>query len=133
MFALGVALGILSLFIEISPQQTTLSARFFPLLIAFVFAACGAGIFMRGWRTERQPMPFLFTSKMLGMAALMVAYFLTFPIMDFRFSSWVMVLAGMWVLGNRNPRQLIVVPIVISIAIWLVFRYLFSVVLPVWT
>ena len=132
-FALGVALGVASLFIDISPQRTTLTAQFFPLLVAGVFAACGVGIFVRGWRAERQPMPFLFTRKMLGVAGLLVAYFLTFPIMDFRVSSWAMVLGGMWVLGNRNPRQLIWIPLIISIAIWLVFRFLFSVVLPTWT
>lgn len=129
---LGLAFGAASLFIEVSPHQTTLTARFFPLLVSGVFVACGAGIVVRGWRAGGQPMPFLFTPKMLGVAGLLIAYFLTFPIMDFRVSSWLMMLGGMWVLGNRNPRQLIMLPLFVSIAIWLVFRYVFSVVLPTW-
>jgi hypothetical protein len=40
---------------------------------------------------------------------------------------------GRWLaLGSRRPLELIVVPVVVSLGIYAVFRYGFSVLLPVW-
>jgi uncharacterized membrane protein YeiH len=131
--ALGAALGLASFFIDINPNQTTLTARFVPLLIASILTLCGGGIIINGLRSASQPMPFLFSRKLLIVASFLLAFFLTFAFVDFRVSSWLLMLSTMYVLGNRNWRQLLWVPVAVSSVIYLIFRYLFEVILPVWT
>lgn len=131
--AVGVAIGVASIFIDINPNQTTLTARFIPLLIACILTFCGGGIIINGLRSAAQPMPFLFSGKLLIVAAFLLTFFLTFAFVDFRFSSWLLMLSTMYVLGNRNWRQLLWVPVAVSSVIYLIFRYLFEVILPVWT
>ena len=65
------------------------------------------------------------------MAAFLV-YFMTFAFVDFRVGAWAMMLVGMVILGARNRRQLLFVPIGVSAATYLMFRYGFKILLPIW-
>ena len=65
-------------------------------------------------------------------ATLFLIYCLTFRYVDFRISTALFVFAVMWVLGARRPLELILTPVLVSASVFILFRFAFNVLLPVW-
>jgi hypothetical protein len=129
---LGAVAIILGQMIEISSSYG-LSARFFPILCGVGLVAMGGGIIYNGVRSEPAPLPFLFDARVGATIAAFLVYFMTFAIVDFRLGAWAMMLVGMFILGARDRMQLLLVPIGVSAATYLMFRYGFKILLPIWT
>jgi putative tricarboxylic transport membrane protein len=98
----GLCLAAVTGQIDILASQPTLSARFFPFVLAAIFAA------------------------------LFLSYALTFRFVDFRFGTWAFVLVSMWILGSRKWIELLILPLAVSAATYWLFRHGFTVMLPVW-
>jgi putative tricarboxylic transport membrane protein len=128
---LGAIAFILGQAIEIHPTPS-LSARFFPMLCGAGLVAMGGGIIYQGIRGAPAPLPFLFDARVGATIAAFLIYFMTFAIVDFRVGAWAMMLVGMVILGARNRMQLLFVPIGVSAATYLMFRYGFKILLPTW-
>lgn len=131
---LGGGLFLLSFGIAVNPGAQTLSARFFPQLLAGGLVGFGALLALRpGARTARQAATGLLVRRALLLAAAIAAYFLLFRSLDFRLGAFLFTLAAMWILGSRRWAELVLVPLAVSLGTYLVFRYGFTVLLPTWT
>jgi putative tricarboxylic transport membrane protein len=129
----GAGLALASLAIETAPAETGLSARFFPLLLSVALVLLGGGLAIHGGQRElSQALAQLLVPRALVLAGLLLVYFLGFPYIDFRLSTWLFMLTAMVVLGSRRPVELVAVPVGVSLGVYLLFRHGFSVLLPVW-
>ena len=68
----------------------------------------------------------------LLIAALFLLYCLTFRYVDFRLGTWAFTILALWILGSRRPLELALIPVAVSAAVYAVFRYGFTVLLPTW-
>jgi putative tricarboxylic transport membrane protein len=128
----GAALIYVSLDIDVAPGETTLNARFMPILAAACIVACGIAIAAKGLLAEPTRLPFGVNPRVTAILVLFLAYFLTFEYVDFRFGAWALTLACMYVLGGRKPVQLVLTPVLTAAVVYLMFRYGFEVILPTW-
>ncbi len=129
----GVVLWLASTQIRVLGDDSIISARSFPYLLAIIFVICGAGLVLRpGESGLREVLAKVASQPAVLFAVIFCAYALTFRYVDFRVGTWLFVLATMWVLGSRRPLELILTPIIASGGTYLLFRYGFSVVLPTW-
>jgi putative tricarboxylic transport membrane protein len=132
--AAGAGLALASLRIETIAGQPGLSARFFPLLLSLALIGFGTVLAMRpGERGAADALGRLLAPRTVLLAGLLLAYFLGFPHVDFRLWTWLFMLLAMLLLGSRRPVELIAVPVAVSLAVYALFRYGFTVLLPVWT
>lgn len=129
-FAVAVAIATAGINVL---AANTLSARFFPYLLAACLMLGGLFLTLRPGMTALVDVTAqLLNRRALSFGALFLAYALTFRYVDFRFGTWLFVLASMWVLGSRRPLELVSLPIVVSGLVYLQFRYGFTVMLPTW-
>ena len=131
--AAGIALALLSADIPVNLGVQTLSARFFPRLLALVLALAGLlQLAAPGPRAAAHALRALLQRRRLLFAAAVAAYFLSFRYVDFRFGTFVFMAAAMWLFGSRRWLELILVPLAVSAAAFVLFRYGFTVLLPTW-
>lgn len=131
--ALGLALALLVAGIEINERQSTLSARFFPGLLAGALVVLGGLLALRpGDLGTVDALAGLMRRRGLLIAALFLLYCLTFRYVDFRLGTWAFTILALWILGSRKPLELILIPVAVSAAVYVVFRYGFTVLLPTW-
>ena len=131
--ALGLALALLVAGIEINERQSTLSARFFPGLLAGALVVLGGLLALRpGDLGTADALAGLMRRRGLLIAALFLLYCLTFRYVDFRLGTWAFTILALWILGSRKPLELILIPVAVSAAVYAVFRYGFTVLLPTW-
>ncbi|HEX6143105.1 MAG TPA: tripartite tricarboxylate transporter TctB family protein [Geminicoccaceae bacterium] len=133
LIAAAGAVALLSLQVGRGPAMNTLPANFFPLLCAGGLALAGAALLVSALRSSAAPLPRILEARVVGVGLLMVLYFGTFEYMDFRLGAWLFSLLSMLVMGNRSIPQLIIVPLAVSLGIYVTFRHLFTILLPVWT
>lgn len=132
--AAGVGLAVLTANVDTLAGQRTLSARFFPYLLAAVLAAGGIVLALRpGDESLSAVAGKLLARRGVALAALFLLYALTFRYVDFRLGTWAFVLASMWILGSRSLVELLVTPVLVSLGVYALFRYGFTVLLPTWT
>lgn len=129
---IGLFVAYVSQSIDINLTDTTLTARFFPVLCAGGLVLSGMAIVAKGLLAPKTKFPFLINTRVVILMGLLVAYFFSFAYVDFRLGAWAIMISSMYLLGARDKRQLILVPIGISIAAFFIFRYGFSILLPVW-
>lgn len=131
--ALGLALALLVADIEINERQSTLSARFFPGLLAGALVLLGGLLALRpGDLGTADAVAGLTRRRGVLIAALFLLYCLTFRYVDFRLGSWAFTILALWILGSRKPVELILIPVAVSATVYAVFRYGFTVLLPTW-
>lgn len=119
--------------VVVNREVHTLSARFFPFLLSSLLAVLGAWIAVRpGPQKFAEVMGALLQSRRLWLAALIALYFLTFRYVDFRIGTALFMSAGMWTLGARKPLELVLVPVLMATAVFIIFRYGFLILLPIW-
>ena len=129
----GLGLAAASFATDVLPDQPTLSARFFPLLLSVVFVACGLALVLRSASGSLSEIAApLFQPRVLVIAGAFLLYATTFRYLDFRLGTWAFVLVALWALGGRRPWEPLVLPLAVSVAVYLVFRYGFLVILPTW-
>ncbi|MEQ8709790.1 MAG: tripartite tricarboxylate transporter TctB family protein [Rhodospirillales bacterium] len=129
----GIALLAGTTFIDVNALQSDLTARFFPTLVSLGLIACGLLLAARpSGRLTASSLSSLVNQRAILTAALFLVYCLTFRHVDFRLGTALFVLTVMWVLGARRPIELILTPLLVSASVFLLFRYAFNVLLPVW-
>lgn len=129
----GLGLAAASFATDVLPDQPTLSARFFPLLLSVVLVACGLILTLRpALASLTETAAPLFQPRVLVIAGAFLLYATTFRYVDFRVGTWAFVLLAQWALGGRKPWELLLVPLAVSATVYLVFRYGFLVILPTW-
>ena len=129
----AITLAWLSYNIKINPNQLTLSARFFPLLLsAVLFCLGGVLCFKPGPITLDKTMRKVSNIRGGVVAILVLLYFVNFRHLDFRIGAWLFMLLSMWALGARNIWELVLIPPFVSGVIYIIFRYGFNTLLPVW-
>jgi putative tricarboxylic transport membrane protein len=129
----GIALLAGTRLIEINELQSDLTARFFPTLLAAGLVLSGMVIFLKpGILTTGTAIAGIVNRRAMLTALLFLAYCLGFPYMDFRLGAFAFTLAAMLVLGARRPLELVLVPVLVSGAVYSIFRFGFSVLLPTW-
>ena len=132
--AAGLGLGWAASGVETLAQPTTLSARFFPMVLAVVLLLSGLGIAARpGERGLIEVLAPIFSPRVLTFGGAFLLYALTFRYVDFRLGTALFMGVALWSLGSRRPLELIGLPILVSLGVWAVFRYGFTVLLPVWS
>ena len=131
--AAGVFLLASSFSIPTSPFVTTLSARFFPRAIAVAMIVLGLVLAFRARPTAAaEALRPLASPRLLGMVAAVAVYFLFFRQIDFRLGTGVFLFVAMWLMGARRPAELILVPVLGAILMWITFRFGFQILLPTW-
>lgn len=131
--AAGLGLAVATAQIDILSGQPTLSARFFPYVLAAVLVVGGAALAVNpGGALLGDVVGRLLAWRGIAFAALFLVYAVTFRMVDFRLGTWAFVLAAMWVLGSRKWLELLLLPAAVSAATYLLFRHGFTVLLPVW-
>jgi putative tricarboxylic transport membrane protein len=133
-FVAGLLVVLATANVDVLAGQATLSARFFPYIIA---ATLTLGGLLLASRPGDTPLPEvvgrLLDRRGLLFAALFVVYALTFRVVDFRFSTWLFVLLAMWVLGSRRWLELVLMPVLVAALAYMLFRHGFTVMLPTWS
>ena len=132
LLGVGALFYYLSFDLQASRSISTFSARFFPQLASVCIFLCGLGVLYQAWRADAKAMPFLFNRSNFLVAAFFLIYFLTFELVDFRVSSWALILASMVALGCRSWLQLILTPLVSALFVYYIVTKGFEVVLPSW-
>ena len=131
--AAGVLLAVASTGIPVNLGVQTLSARFFPQILALVLAASGLMLLVApGPGDAKHAVRSLLEQRRLLFALAMAIYFLSFRYIDFRFGTFVFMAATMWLFGSRKWVELIAVPLAVSLGAFVLFRYGFIVLLPTW-
>ncbi len=131
--ALGLVLALLVADIEINERQSTLSARFFPGLIAGALVLLGGLLALKpGPLGAAEAVAGLLRRRGLLIAGLFLLYCLTFRYVDFRLGTSAFTILALWILGSRKPLELALVPVAVSATVYAVFRYGFTVLLPTW-
>tara|TARA_R110002110_G_scaffold3344_2_gene17049 strand:+ start:419 stop:859 length:441 start_codon:yes stop_codon:yes gene_type:complete len=129
----GIVLLAGTAFIDINELQSDLTARFFPTLVSMGLIFCGTLLAVRpSERLLASSAAALFNHRALISAALFLIYCLTFRYVDFRLSTALFVFGVMWVLGARRPLELVLTPVLVSGSVFILFRFAFNVLLPVW-
>jgi putative tricarboxylic transport membrane protein len=129
----GLALAAITAQIDILASQPTLSARFFPYVLAAILFVGGLALMLKpGEALLGTVVGKLMARRGVAFATVFVVYALTFRFVDFRLGTWAFVLATMWIMGSRNRLELIAVPVAVSAVTYLLFRHGFTVLLPVW-
>lgn len=132
-FVAGLGLALLSTQIPINPGAQTLSARFFPQLLALVLVLCGAAVLIAPSRRPAvEVLAAMFVPRRVYFAVAVTAYFLSFRAVDFRVGTLVFTLVAMWLLGARRWTELLSVALAVSLGTYVLFRYGFTILLPVW-
>lgn len=129
----GGAVVVLSLQVGRGPAMSTLPANFFPLLCAAGLMITGLVLLTAALRAGAEPLPRIFEPRVVGVGLLMVLYFGTFEHMDFRLGAWLFAILSMLVMGNRSIPQLVIVPLAVAAGVYVTFRHLFTILLPVWS
>jgi putative tricarboxylic transport membrane protein len=130
----GVGLAAFITGIEINKLQSSLSARFFPSILAGALIIFGAGLALRpGDARTKDVLSAISSHRGLLISGIFLAYCLAFPIIDFRLGTWLFTLASLWILGSRSWIELLVIPIAVSGIVFVIFRFGFTVLLPTWT
>ncbi|MDX1374200.1 MAG: tripartite tricarboxylate transporter TctB family protein [Burkholderiales bacterium] len=131
--AAGVLLAVLSADIPINLGVQTLSARFFPQLLAVVLVVAGLVLIVApGPQRAGEAVRALLQRRRLLFAVALAAYFFTFRYVDFRVGTFVFMFAAMWLFGARRSVELVVIPLAVSAGTFVLFRYGFTVLLPTW-
>lgn len=131
--AAGLALAAATAQIDILASQPTLSARFFPYVLSVVLLAGGLFLVLRPGETPLSEVADrLLNARGLAFAAAFLIYAFSFRYVDFRLGTWSFTLVAMWILGSRNWLELLILPLTISLATYMLFRHGFTVMLPVW-
>ena len=131
--ALGLVLALLVAGIEINERQSTLSARFFPGLIAGALVLLGGLLALKpGPLDTAEAVSGLLRRRGVLIAGLFLLYCLAFRHVDFRLGTWAFTILALWILGSRKPLELALIPVAVSAAVYAVFRYGFTVLLPTW-
>lgn len=129
----GLLVALATARVEVLAGPSTLSARFFPYLVAVVMVLGGALLAARpGKRPLKDVVDQLLDWRGILFASLFVAYALSFRYVDFRLGAWLFTLAAMWVLGSRRWLELGLLPILVAGISYLLFRHGFTVMLPTW-
>lgn len=132
--ALGTGVLVAGSGIVIPPgTEDSLSPRFFPLLLACVLLLLGGMLTFKGGGVPLSVVrarACSFTS--VALAGLTLAYTLSFGFIDYRIGAFLFMSTGMWLLGSRRKWELAIIPVGVAILMYVLFRYGFLVLLPIW-
>ncbi|AQZ53868.1 tripartite tricarboxylate transporter TctB family protein [Martelella mediterranea] len=138
--AIGGAILLLSLVmlyvaagIDVLPGSGAVNARTLPMALCVIIGAGSLLLMIRpsatGLEITLQP---ILNRHALAFIALLVVYALSFRHVDFRLGAWAFMLASMALLGERRPLVLAILPVAVSLTVFVTFRYGFTVLVPTW-
>lgn len=131
---LAAGLWALADTIPASAFSQSLEPGFFPKLVAALLLIPAVGLLVRpGPRPLAAVGTALGSLRLLAFAALLAAYALAFPLVDFRLSTWIFCLGALALAGGRRPLELALFPPLTALVVDTIFRHGFSVQLPQWT
>jgi len=112
-----------------------IAADFYPKLLFGLLVFCGALLFFQGFtRTAEEQVPFPKTDwkNVLITFALMLAYafLMDAKLLGFIIASIIFMFVFMLFLGERKPLILVLVPVIGSLAVYLLFGKVFMIALP---
>lgn len=129
----GVALCVATTQVDVLTGAGSLSARAFPFVLSGLLVLCGLVLTVQ---PQDSPLSGVVQSlkdpRTALFGGLFLFYALTFRYVDFRFGTWAFMLASMWILGSRRWGELLLLPLAVSAIVFVLFRYGFTVLLPVW-
>ncbi|GGE30976.1 hypothetical protein GCM10007276_05190 [Agaricicola taiwanensis] len=129
----GAVMVWLSLDMGRGAAGATLPPNFFPLICAWGLLICGLILLVRGLRSAAAPLPKLIDTQVAVVGAMVIAFYWWFAWWDFRVGAALLALVTMWTLGIRNKLLLVLLPLGLSIGLYLAFTRGFQLVLPTWT
>ena len=137
---LGVVVAVFGIVVWLLANEiplgggTTLSARFLPHLLASVFVVLGVMLVLKPG-----PLATVSVAHALGeprrvlVAVAIAIYFLSFRVVDFRVGTFVFTAVAMLLMGARRPLEIGIVALAVSLGMYVLFRYGFTVLLPTWS
>lgn len=132
LLGLGVVASFMATGISQGPQQRTVPPNTVPLICTVGIALCGVFLTIKGLFLPQRSISLPFDSRQISVFALFIAFFLAFEQVDYRLLIIVFVPACMLLLGCRNWRQIVIVPLATVLGVWGFFGELFNVFLPTW-
>lgn len=133
---LALGIGVLAAGVGIvTPPGTedSLSPRFFPLLLACVLVLLGGALIFKGGGIPLSTVRGRVLSRTsLVLTGLTLAYTLSFGFIDYRVGALLFMGIGMWLLGSRSKWELMSIPVIVAVLMFVLFRYGFLVLLPTW-
>ncbi len=132
LLAVGVGATFIALDISQGPQQRTLPPNTVPLICTIGILLCGLALIIRGVAVPQKAITLPFDLRQVLTAVCFFTFFLLFEHVDFRLLIPSFIAITMWLLGCRNWKQLVIIPVAATAGIWVFFVKLFSVFLPTW-
>ncbi len=135
LFAIGVAMGILSMGIRVRGRSTDPGSRLFPLIACILIAVCGVIVFLTAGKAT--PKPYVGKAgwlRILIFMAVMVAYLLALKYLGFLISTPFFLFATSTMLAGEKKTSLlgrIIYALVLTAAAYLLFKNALKMSLPV--
>lgn len=130
-FAAGAAVWLAAGGIQTPPDTHTLSAQFFPKLLAVALALFGGLLFIQGGGL---PLGAVFekirSRRNWGLAACTLLFTAAFGHVDYRLICPAYLAVTLWILGRRRVRDIAIISLTSTAVLYLLFRYGFMVMLP---
>ncbi len=129
---IGLMAGMGCLAIDAPPATTQLSPRFFPLLLSSLLAVFGLALMLRNaGRPLSAVKAVVCHAKSFLLVLALLVYTATFGLIDYRLATFLFLAANLALL-RATRRELLIFPLAATCCIYLLFRYGFSVLLPIW-
>ena len=127
----AIAGYIYSVFKISSDATVGVAPDFYPKLLFIVIGISGLVTLLNGFRREiKKEMPAFNWKAVITVITLLIGYAYLLQLVGFVISSIVFMIAFMFVLGERKPINMIVVPIITSLLIYFLFSKAFMIMLP---
>lgn len=130
--SISLVAGIGCFAIDVPPATTQLSPRFFPLLLTSFLAIFGFALIIRN---AGRPLPAVAATvcnaKSFVLVLLVLVYTSTFGLIDYRLATFLFLTASLALL-RATRKELLLFPLAATCCVYLLFRYGFMVLLPVW-
>jgi putative tricarboxylic transport membrane protein len=127
----GLVVWLASGGIDAPPDSHTLSPRFFPRLLGAVLAALGAMLLLFGrGHPLRDIAGKISRPRNYLLVGTTLLYALLFGHADYRVLSPAYMASALWILGMREPGRIAFISVCAPAALYLLFRYGFTVLLP---
>ena len=122
----------IALHMHVGSANRTFPPNTIPIICSLGIGSIGATLFVHGLLSGTCFLPMILSWRQLLTVALITLFILAFEKIDFRLNVSVFVFVTMFILGCRDWRQLLLIPVLTSIGIWTIFYHFFKILLPTW-
>ena len=133
-FALSVAWAILTSQLKASSGSSGVNLKTFPTIITGIMIVCSGIVcvkdFLEARRSESSALSVKDIARVVALILLMAAYTLCLEALGFVISTAVLMVAAMFIYGNKNKLVIFAVSILLPVALKLLFQYGLKILLP---